>query len=54
MPKRILQARTGENRSRERPKKWWLDNIDKDLRRVGARGWYLPQVAESRKEWGGA
>jgi hypothetical protein len=37
------QQRTG------RPRKWWVEDVEEDLRKMGIRGWR--RKAKEKKEW---
>jgi hypothetical protein len=48
---RILVGKPEGNRSQERPRRRWVDNIKKDPREIGLGGMHWIDLAEDRDQW---
>ena len=47
-PKMILNATIDSGRRRGRPRKWWIDDLESDLRSLG---WNWKAKSRNRNEW---
>jgi hypothetical protein len=48
---RILVGKPERNRPLGRPRRKWMDNIEKDLREIGWGGTDWTDLAEDRDQW---
>jgi hypothetical protein len=49
IPKRVLEWKPTGRRSKGRPRKRWIEDIEEDIQLMGIRGWRKPSKA--RMEW---
>jgi hypothetical protein len=49
IPKRILEWKPMGRRNRGRPRKRWIEDIEKDIQIMGIRGWR--KLCKERAEW---
>jgi hypothetical protein len=51
MPKKIFNQELEGTRRRERPRKGWIEEVEKDLQVLGARRWR--ELVIDREKWRG-
>ena len=49
IPKRVLEWKPTGRRIRGRPRKSWVEDIEKDIQALGIRGWR--KISMERMEW---
>jgi hypothetical protein len=49
MPRKILKDKMQGTKTKGRPRKRWIDDVEQDLRTMGVRGWRMR--AGDRQEW---
>jgi hypothetical protein len=49
IPERVLEWKPMGRRSRRRPRKRWIEDIEKDIEIMGIRGWR--KLCKERAEW---
>jgi hypothetical protein len=49
IPKRVLESKTMGRRNRGRPRKRWIEDIEKDIQIMGIRG--RRKLCKERAEW---
>ena len=49
MPRRILELKPMGRRTRGRPRKRWIEDVEEDIQTMGIRGWR--KLSKERTEW---
>jgi hypothetical protein len=49
MPRKILKDKMQDTKTKVRPRKRWIDDVEQDLRTMGVRGWRMR--ARDQQEW---
>jgi len=49
IPIKLIHSNPEGRRRTGRPRKWWVEDVEEDLRKMGVRGWR--RKAKEKNEW---